>query len=103
MCSATGDPLPDISWEKDGQIILPDLSDKIDVQESQQTSPERIIISTLTISNIAAGDMGNYTCYASSGVGSTSIVASPFSIIVRPGSIFSSNTYGYIIIISLYI
>ncbi len=82
MCVATGDPIPSISWEKDGQLVLPSLSDRIDIQDTRLDSPDRIV-SSLTISGLAAGDGGTYTCYSSNGVGATSF--SQFTLTVNPG------------------
>ena len=54
-CDANGDPIPLVTWKKDGQILL----------QSNTTT-------TLVIVNIELRDAGNYVCTAENRAGSVS-------------------------------
>ena len=54
-CTATGIPLPTITWMNQDGNIVGTTSDMIDVTTIQ---------STLTVSNLQDNDFGNYVCMA---------------------------------------
>ena len=54
-CDATGDPIPLVTWKKDGQIL----------QQSNTTT-------SILITNIQLGDAGTYVCTAKNRAGSIS-------------------------------
>ena len=54
-CDANGDPIPLVTWKKDGQIL----------QQSNTTT-------SLVIANIELREAGNYVCTAENRVGSAS-------------------------------
>ena len=58
-----GDPLPEVTWMKNGKLLPP--SAKI------RTSSTSASAHSLTLFNITASDLGQYTCRASNMSGST--------------------------------
>nr|2EDJ_A Chain A, Roundabout homolog 2 [Homo sapiens] len=60
-CKATGDPLPVISWLKEG-FTFPGRDPRATIQEQ----------GTLQIKNLRISDTGTYTCVATSSSGETS-------------------------------
>jgi len=75
-CRADGVPLPDITWLKDGELILAS-SDEDKYQITRRVVPEGIrpqfsesVISVLNITAVSPSDSGNYTCKAFNSFGS---------------------------------
>ena len=65
QCTAFGVPAPRISWETQGTVLRSE--ERINITERVLT--RNISISTLTISNVALSDEGQFTCVADNGVG----------------------------------
>ena len=63
ICIATGSPRPSISWNKNGQAVVPDRR-RIQILRSDGSLVIRLIRET---------DAGEYTCLASNLIGSHSI------------------------------
>ena len=59
-CSATGNPTPSISWNKDGTLINVGGDPRINLTEQN---------TTLSITNASRGDDGQYRCVASNSLG----------------------------------
>ena len=66
QCTAFGVPAPSISWETQGTVLRS--GEHINIIEGESTG--NISISTLTISDVALSDDGQFTCVADNGVGS---------------------------------
>ncbi|XP_019853400.1 PREDICTED: hemicentin-1-like [Amphimedon queenslandica] len=65
-CQATGIPLPSISWFKDGQLVLSESDDRINITTlSFVTQNERNITSFLRIDSLVLSDTGYYHCSTS--------------------------------------
>ena len=65
QCMAFGVPAPSTSWETQGTVLRS--GECINITERVLTG--NISISTLTISNVALSDEGQFTCVADNGVG----------------------------------
>ena len=66
-CTATGIPLPDITWmDEDGNIVT---------TTSDMIIDGTVIRSTLTLSNLQDEDFDNYTCTATNMFGSDNVTA----------------------------
>ncbi|XP_054713925.1 hemicentin-1-like [Uloborus diversus] len=59
-CYVHGNPQPTVSWKKDGQIMFPDRTFKMQLLDNNQL---------LQIANVEAEDGGRYTCVATSPLG----------------------------------
>lgn len=67
VCSAFGNPLPMITWKKDGNILF-NSTNVIITDEATDT----IIQSTLSLINVSIDDNAVYTCDASNSIGNNS-------------------------------
>ena len=86
LCTATGSPLPDIQWIKEGQLVLPSLASRIQLQQ-RQLEDQNMVESSLTITDLTPSDRGNYVCFASNGIGTNGILSSPFRLTITPGNV----------------
>ena len=66
QCTAFGVPAPRISWETQGTVLRS--GERINIIEGGSNGSTSY--STLTISNVALSDEGQFTCVADNGVGS---------------------------------
>ena len=81
MCSASGYPVPSISWTHNGTAV--NESDRITIIQESNT---RSSTSVLSISAAVANDSGEYTCIASSPVSDFQTVSSePVTVFVHGG------------------
>ena len=64
MCEANGFPLPTISWTHNGTMVDPETSDDITITEVTSMDVEKT--STLTVTNTALNDSGDYVCVVTS-------------------------------------
>ena len=79
-CTATGIPLPNITWSKNGsQINLPSNQQSLTISTSQDSNSVYRVISMLSISSVTYFDRGTYICTAS-------------NIDLSDGSYFSNDT-----------
>ena len=62
-CTATGLPVPEVVWLRNGKIIIPDNRVRVKVNG---------VKSKLAIRNVTVGDWGEYTCLASNKLGEDS-------------------------------
>lgn len=83
-CTATGSPLPQVSWLVDGEP----LAERRDVQRGDFVQPDgAFVVSYVNISALAVTDGGDYTCVARNEVGAArhtarlSVTGPPF---IRP-------------------
>ena len=83
-CSASGIPLPDISWYKDG-IPLDSLTDNITESRNGTVS----ISSVLVLSDLILSDAGVYSCNASHSDSGTDI--REFSLTLQSRPLILSN------------
>ena len=63
-CAASGIPLPDIVWYKDGQVVPRDERVEIINASPEQTQDTTVAQITLSIADLRLPDEGNYTCEA---------------------------------------
>ena len=74
-CAASGIPLPDIVWYKDGQVVPQDERVKFINENPEQTQDATVAQTTLSITDLKLSDGGNYICEANNtGVYSTVFV-----------------------------
>ena len=66
-CAVFGIPAPNISWEREGTVLMS--GERISITEGRSNG--NTSYSTLTISNVALSDDGQFTCVANNGVGSS--------------------------------
>ena len=67
-CTATGIPLPSITWmDQDGDIV--------GTTSDMVINGGTAILSTLTLSNLQDGDFGTYTCTTTNMFGSDDVTA----------------------------
>ena len=79
-CTATGIPLPNITWSKNGsQINFPSDQQSLTISTSQDSNSVYRVISMLSISSVKYSDRGTYICTAS-------------NIDLSDGSHFSNDT-----------
>ncbi len=79
-CTATGIPLPNITWSKNGsQINFPSDQQSLTISTSQDSNSVYRVISMLSISSVTYFDRGTYICTAS-------------NIDLSDGSHFSNDT-----------
>ena len=67
LCQAVGEPVPDISWYFNGDMI--NLSNNSKYNISLMALNESVIESTLDIINVESSDVGLYTCEAENIIG----------------------------------
>ena len=67
QCTAFGIPAPNISWEREGTVLMSGERVNITMGRSNGNTSYSI----LTISNVALSDDGQFTCVADNGVGSS--------------------------------
>ncbi|KAM6933841.1 roundabout homolog 2 isoform 7-T7 [Xenentodon cancila] len=79
-CQASGDPIPSISWLKDGVSLL-GIDPRMSLQE----------LGSLQIKNIKLSDSGIYTCIATSSTGETSWSA--FLEVKEPGAVIVMKSH----------
>ena len=65
-CKAIGEPVPNISWYFNGELIHVSNASKYIISNSSNGT---IIISLLTIMNTQSSDVGRYTCFAENIIG----------------------------------
>lgn len=68
LCSAFGNPLPSITWKKDGNILF----NSTNVIITDEAITDTTIQSTLSLINVSIDDNAVYTCDASNSVGNNS-------------------------------
>ena len=66
-CTAFGIPAPNISWEREGTVLMSE--EHINITEGRSNG--NTSYSTLTISNVALSDERQFTCVVNNGVGSS--------------------------------
>ena len=66
QCTALGSPAPNISWEREGTVLMS--GERINITGG--SSNGNTSYSILKISNVALSDDGQFTCVADNGVGS---------------------------------
>ena len=66
-CQAVGEPVPDISWYFNGEMIDVSNASKYIISNSSNGT---MVISLLTIMNTQSSDVGRYTCVAENIIGS---------------------------------
>ena len=66
-CQAIGEPVPNISWYFNGELIDVSNASKYIISNSSNGT---VVIGLLTIMNTQSSDVGRYTCFAENFVGS---------------------------------
>ena len=67
QCTAFGIPAPNISWEREGIVLMSE--ERISITEGRSNG--NTSYSILTISNVVFSDNGRFTCVADNRVGSS--------------------------------
>ena len=88
-CSAYGIPVPDIVWQKNGQLVI-DTDNKFKVEKTGYNIPNSQKLhpklegtsSLLTVLSLTTRDSGNYTCQASNTVKSGVVMKTPYVLTV---------------------
>ena len=83
QCSSTGIPAPSISWYRNGTALTPSSDPRVTVGSSSQqllSSGLYQVTQTLTITNTADTDSGNYSCVGSNTAGTDTAL---FTLIVQ--------------------
>ena len=78
-CRATGSPVPDIAWLKDGDVINGSSDNNIDIVVFKEGITST---SNLTLSSLFFNDSANYTCQASNNLVSQQLDESQPAVIV---------------------
>ena len=69
ICEVTNDPdaLEDITirwFDNDHRLIMSDQGHRIIINNTEETQPDRTVVSTLTIDSVIPQDTGQYICVA---------------------------------------
>ena len=72
-CTATGSPLPNITWYHNGSALKHgDAHGSIDLEEAVKDKPIPAVVSTLWVVGVEKRHVGNYTCEAVNTMGRSS-------------------------------
>ena len=83
-CTASGFPVPSISWTHNGTAVNESISINITEQDE-----DRMTLSMLTVTGAVINDSGQYECSATSPIGNFSIVESgPVLVLVQGKHLF---------------
>ena len=100
MCTASGHPMPSISWTHNGTAVNQnDRLQIITVEESSSRTSESVLI----VSTSTASDSGKYTCIASQPVSDFQTVSSrPVTVLIQ-GRCTSVMSSGSLIVFTDYV
>ncbi|XP_053207473.1 cell adhesion molecule DSCAM-like isoform X2 [Panonychus citri] len=79
-CSASGSPLPQITWTLDGYPI----GEQLRVRVGDYVTTEGTVNSFVNITSITIDEGGLYTCLATNGIGSTATHSGRVNVLGRP-------------------
>ena len=83
-CTASGYPVPSISWNHNGTTVSESISINITEQDE-----DRMTLSTLTVTGADFNDSGQYECFATSPIGSFQTVENgPVTVLVQGKHLF---------------
>ena len=83
QCSSTGIPTPSISWYRNGTALTPRSDPRVTVGSPSQQLLSPVlyqVTQTLTITNTADTDSGNYSCVGSNTAGTDTAL---FTLVVQ--------------------
>jgi hypothetical protein len=84
-CVAHGVPVPDITWHSDEREISNDTSNAVVYHTSvEQSNNSGFSLSILELCPVTVADTGQYSCFANSSEGNTTII---FQVMVNQGEI----------------
>lgn len=86
QCRAQGLPLPEISWYKDGSLIIPSGSKfQVNSGTNFNSDGDLTVVSILTVTQLSPRDAGDYNCRALSSISSASLIM-PYVVTVTPAT-----------------
>lgn len=99
-CLASGNPLPTISWFKDGTLFQTDINKRLYLRETVVSGFEnglsQAVESILTITLATEEDSGLYMCVALSEVGIAELEL-PYTVIVDPSITVTGGECSYVL------